>query len=62
MQTPAYRLAQYHAEDFHRAAAAGVLRAEARRAAAEGVNPRRKGREIVLSTSPFRLRVGRFAF
>jgi hypothetical protein len=61
MQTPAYRLAQYHAEDFHRAAAAGVRRAEARRTAAERLNHRRTDREIVLTTSPFRRLAARFA-
>jgi hypothetical protein len=54
-------MAHSHQQDLHRAAAASALRAEARRAAVEGLNPRRAAREIVLQPSPFRRLVARFA-
>lgn len=54
-------MAHGHQHDLHRVAATSARRAEARRAAAEGLNPRRTGREIVLQPSPFRRLVARFA-
>jgi hypothetical protein len=54
-------MAHSHQQDLHRAAAASARRAEARRAAAEGLSPRRTDREVVLQPSPFRRLVARFA-
>jgi hypothetical protein len=54
-------MAHSHQQDLLRAAATSGRRAEARRAAVKGLNPRRSGREIVLRPSPFRRLVTRFA-
>jgi hypothetical protein len=54
-------MAQSHHTDLRRAAANSTLRTEARRAAAEGLNPRPANRELVLQPSPFRRLVARFA-
>ena len=59
MQSSAsYYLAQSHVEELHRSAAARTLRAEARRAGAEKVSPRR---ELVIRPSMFRRVVARLA-
>ena len=54
-------MAQSHREDLRRAAAAGVRRAEARRAATEGLNPHRVDREFVVQVSMFRRLASRLA-
>jgi hypothetical protein len=54
-------MAQSHQQDLRRAASRSVLRAEARRAAAEGSNSSRTERGITLHPSPFRRLAARFA-